>query len=124
MKHIVATVAGVCLLLSSAGVVLANDVHVITGTKTTGQPGAVNGTNFTCGNILGLPAVDQGMPGNGTGVGSPFGPNGSLKTYAGNSGNPTAPTGPGLPAANGNANTAHAVSEYDVACFQATQHLP
>lgn len=34
------------------------------------------------------------------------------KTYAGNSGNPTGPGG------TANANTAHAVSQYDVACFQ------
>jgi hypothetical protein len=112
MKHIVATVTGAYLLLSSAGLVLADNVHLATGTK--GQPGAVNGTSFTCGNF-GMPGSPQGMPGSGKGVGSPFGPNGGLKTYAGNPGNPTS---------SGAGNPAHSVSEYDVACFQATQHLP
>jgi hypothetical protein len=41
--------------------------------------------------------------------GSPFDP-AVPKTYAGNTGNPTEPGGVG--------NPAHAVSQYDVACFQ------
>ena len=118
MKHMVAALTvGACLLLPSAGIVLANDVHVIAGTKTTGQPGAnfsgISGGN-TCGNIG---TGSQGMPGSGKGVGSPFGPNGPSKTYAGNTGNPTGPGG-------NLTHSGNAVSEYDVACFQATQHLP
>ena len=121
MKPIAAPVTGACLLISSAGVVLADNPHnPVTGTGTKGQPGAFNATIGGTGNVCGaitLPAggMIQGSPGSGKGVGSPFGPNGPSKTYAGNTGNPTAPGG----TAN---NSAHAVSEYDVACFQATQH--
>lgn len=123
MKPIVATVTSACLLLSSAGVVLADNPHnPVTGTGTKGQPGAFNGT--TCGSIAGPPGTTQVYPGNGTGVKSPFNTTGGgvAPNYAGNSGNPTDPTGGGN--ANGTVanNSAHAVSEYDVACFQATQH--
>jgi hypothetical protein len=120
MKPILATVTGACLLISSAGVVLADNPHnPVTGTGTKGQPGTINGN--TCGSIAGSTA--QAIPGSGKGVGSPFGLNGGAKRYAGNPGNPT---GPGGNANNGTVanNSSYAVSEYDVACFQATQHLP
>ena len=111
MKPIAATVTGACFLISSAGVVLADNPH--TG-PIKGQPGAINGT--TCG-AIGPAGTTQAEPGNGTGVKSPFNTTGVgvAPNYAGNSGNPTAPGG----TAN---NSPHAVSEYDVACFQATKH--
>jgi hypothetical protein len=116
MKHILATVTGACLLLTSAGIVLADNVHVLTpGTKTTGQPGAIGG--ITCGMTTGSrPAGTAG------GAGSPFNTADTDKRYAGNAGNPT---GPGGNANNGNVanNSPNAVSEYDVACFQ-SQHVP
>ena len=123
MKPIAATVTGACFLISSAGVVLADNPHnPVTGTGTKGQPGAFNTTlpvphppGNTCGSIA--TTGTQAEPGNGTGVKSPFNTTGVgvAPNYAGNSGNPTAPGG----TAN---NSPHAVSEYDVACFQATQH--
>lgn len=118
MKHMVAALTvGACLLLPSAGIVLADNVHVITaGTKTTGQPGANDG--ITCGVTTGLrPAGTAG------GAGSPFNMADTDKRYAGNPGNPT---GPGGSAKNGTVanNSPNAVSEYDISCFQATQHLP
>jgi len=127
MKQIATSLGvGACLLISWAGIVQADNPH--TG-PTKGQPGAINGT--TCG-AIGPAGTTQAEPGNGTGVKSPFNTTGVgvPPNYAGNSvpggrTNPTAPTGlPGSPAVGSNANTAHAVSEYDVACFQATQHLP
>ncbi len=110
MNRIIASFGiGACLLLPS--VVLAADPHTVTGTK--GQPGTapINGSNgIACGtNPIGVASA----PGNGmveNAVNSPFGL--SPPAYAGTSPNPTA-------APNTNANTAHAVSEYDVACFQA-----
>ena len=132
MKHMVAALTvGACLLFSLAEVVLADNPHnaAIGGTGATGQPGAINST--MCGSI-GPTGTMQAEPGNGRGVKSPFNTTGVgvPPNYAGNSvpggrTNPTAPTGlPGSPAVGSNANTAHAVSEYDVACFQATRHLP
>jgi hypothetical protein len=110
MKHVI-TALGVsaCLLVSSAGVVLAADPHTVTGT--TGQPGAANG--LTCGSVVdGVTLVAP--KGSVNGNSSPFSPDPTKSiNYAGNPGNPTAPGGVG--------NPAHSISEYDVACFQATQ---
>ena len=112
MKHVIGSLSiGAFILLSSAAVVLAADPHTATGTK--GQPGTVNPvTGLACGGatfIGGAPIASA--PGNGSAanaVNSPFGS--SPPAYAGSASNPTAGT------AN---NSAHAVSEYDVACFQA-----
>jgi hypothetical protein len=110
MKHVIASVTiGAWLLLPSAGIVLAADPHTVTQTK--GQPGTVNGITCNTGSVGGGPggSVNAINP-SGTN-GSPFDPN-VPKTYSGNPGNPTGPGG----TAN---NSPHAVSEYDVACFQA-----
>ena len=97
MKYIIASLAiGACLILPSAEAVFA------------AQPGA------DCGDT----AVGA-APGNSTGAVNPAGTNGSpfaadsslnnfTKAYAGNEGNPTT--------TNGHANTAKAVSQYDIAC--------
>jgi hypothetical protein len=105
MKHVIASLTiGACLVLPLAGVVLAADPHKVTGT--TGQPGTGTATGVSC-SVYGV------TPGNsGSSNGSPFNAN-VAKTYAGNPGNPTGPGG------NAN-NSPHAVSEYDVACFQQT----
>lgn len=97
-------------LLSMAVFVLA--VLVPTGTAlaapsptgSPGQPGAFNGT--TC---QGIPV----FPGNAVNAsGSVFNPNGTSGTvYAGN---------PDTASLN-NSNSPHAVSEYDVACFEMSQ---
>jgi hypothetical protein len=108
MKHIMASLTiGACLLLPSAGVALAADPHPFT--TGTGQPGSNNGISCGGANATSAPSVNgNGSPFNPT----PTKPNGI--TYAGNTGNPTAQPG-------GVGNPLHAVSQYDVACFQATQ---
>jgi hypothetical protein len=110
MKHIMASLTiGACLLLTSAGAsVFAADKKP----QITGQPGSASGT--TCQSL-----PPGSTPGNSAGAGgSPFNPNNLTKHYAGNLGNPTFPAGgtPGDPAVGSNANTATAISEYDVAC--------
>jgi hypothetical protein len=118
MKHVLASLTvAVCLLLPSAGVVLAANPHTVT--KTTGQPGTNNG--ITCNSTTTGGVVIGGGPGGSTsGNGSAFNTGTSttppfLPTpYAGNPGNPTNPTAPG----GGVGNPAHAVAQYDVACFQ------
>jgi hypothetical protein len=104
MKQLLTSLTiGACLVLPSAGVVLAANPHPSTTTGT-GQPGSNNG--ISC-NVT----VGPGPGGSANGLGSPFNPS-VTPPYAGNPGNPT--SAPGT-----NANTAHAVSQYDVACFQA-----
>src|SRR5258708_28085825 len=94
---------GACMLLPSAGMVLAANPHTFTMTK--GQPGTTNG--ITCSQTVG-----PGPGGSANGIASPFNPT-ATPPYAGNPGNPTGPGG-----AVTTANPA-AVSQYDVACFQA-----
>ncbi len=74
-------------------------------TGSPGQPGAFNGT--TC-------QVYPAFPGNAfNAAGSVFNPNGTAGTaYAGNPGTMSLM----------HANSPHAVSEYDTACFQQFQH--
>jgi hypothetical protein len=110
MKHVTASLAiGACLLLSSVGAGFAANPHPFT-TSGTGQPGSNNG--IACGGGVATSAPSGAVNGNGSPFNpSPTTPNGIV--YAGNPGNPTAPGGVG--------NAAHAVSQYDVACFQATQ---
>jgi hypothetical protein len=111
MKHVIASLTiGACLLLSSSGVVLAANLHTnanpssISGTGK-GQTGANpnNPTNFhACG------GSNLGPSGAQSAGGSVFNPNGTAgMMYAGNGANTNTP-----------ANSA-AVSQYDVACFQA-----
>jgi hypothetical protein len=108
MKHVTASLTiGTCLLLALTGIVLAANPHTVTGT--TGQPGTVNGITCNTGAVGGGPTSGTGN-GSANGVVSPFNTN-AMPVYAGNAGNPTAPGGVG--------NPTHAVSEYDVACFQA-----
>jgi hypothetical protein len=79
-------------------------------TSGTGQPGSNNG--IECGGANATSTPSGAVNGNGSPFNpAPTTPNGIV--YAGNPGNPTAPGGVG--------NPAHAVSQYDVACFQATQ---
>lgn len=111
MKHMTASLAiSTCLLLASAGAALAANPHPST-TSGTGQPGSNNG--ISCGVTLGSGGTPTAPSGAVNGGGSPFNPDPTKPngiTYAGNMGNPTAPGGVG--------NPAHAVSQYDVACFQ------
>lgn len=99
INKILAGLAGsVILTLSLAGSAFAN-----TSPNGPGQPGAPNTTcqQFTK------------TPGNSSNSQSPFNPNGQSGTvYAGNQGT----------ASQANANSPHAVSQYDIACFQKTSH--
>jgi hypothetical protein len=110
MKHAIASLTiGACLLLPSAGVVLAANPHssnpsTVSGSGK-GQPGSNHGTSCNTG------SVGPGPGGSVSANGSPFNP-AVTPPYAGNPGNPTGPGG------TANANPA-AVSQYDVACFQA-----
>jgi hypothetical protein len=111
MKHLTTSlIIGACLLLSSAGVGLAEDPHPFTtGTSGTGQPGSNNG--IACGGMVTIPGTTtmvtlSSTPGKaGSNPNAPFGSSG--KKYA------------GAGAGNSGANpTSHANSTYDVACFQ------
>jgi len=110
MKHVITALGlGACVVLSSASVALAADPH--NAANPTGQPGAAAGSSFTCGS----PGFTSTPSGSVNGNSSPFNTIDPTKSinYAGNAGNPTADKGVG--------NPAHSISEYDVACFQATQ---
>lgn len=108
MRHIMKRfVLGGCLTLSLAAPGFGANPHPSTTTGT-GQPGSNNGIACNTGTVGGGPG------GSVTANGSPFNP-AVTPPYAGNPGNPTGPGG------NSNANTATAVSQYDVACFQQSQ---
>jgi hypothetical protein len=110
MKHVVASLTiGACLLLFSSGLVLAANLHKtnpssISGTgkgQTGATPGHING--HACGGSNLGPSAGAISAG-----GSVFNPTGVAgMNYAGNGANTGTP-----------ANAA-AVSQYDVACFQA-----
>ena len=114
MKHLTTSlIIGACLLVSSAGVVFAENPHGVNGV-TKGQPGTQPGGALggaSCGTLSGGTA--GGPPGQlgagGLSSMSPFALDvvGLQKNYAGT------PTNPGNSASN-----AHANSQYDVACFQ------
>jgi hypothetical protein len=110
MKHLIVSLTiGACLLVSSAGVVFATDIHSGPvgphpgglGSATNGQPGT-GGAGASCGAAGATPPPGQAV---NNSVNSPF--NATSKEYAG--------AGAGNPAAN---SSAHANSQYDVSCFQ------
>lgn len=94
-------VAATLAIISIASPTLANT----SPTGSPGQPGAINGT--TC-------QVYPTTPGNSVNApGSVFDPNGQAGVvYAGNPGTASA----------ANSQSPHSVSEYDIACFQQSQH--
>jgi hypothetical protein len=107
MKRLVFALAvTAALALPSAGVAFANDFH--TG-GSTGQPDPMH-NGIACGNPGSTLTPGKTVSSSGT----PFNP-ANTKVYAGNPGNPT--TDPNSPAFN-----LHPVSQYDVACYQQTQH--
>jgi hypothetical protein len=95
MKHLIMSMTlGVSLLMTSTGLVLAGNVHAVTGTK--GQPNQTIGTAET-GSVT--PGRASAAPG------SAFNPNGKADSvYAG-----TQPQ---------NSKNPKSVSQYDVAGFQ------
>jgi len=102
MKHLIVSLTiGTCLLFSSAGVVFANDPHTMT--SPTGQPGT-GGAGASCSISTVTPGHTASNPN------SPFGAPPPGKKYA------------GAGAGNSGVNSAHANSQYDVACFQQTIH--
>ena len=99
MKHLVMPMMlGLSLLITSTGLALANNVHLVTGTK--GQPNQTIGTAQT-GNVT--PGHAASAPG------SAFNPNGVADAhYAG-----TQPQ---------NSKNPKSVAQYDVAGFQQSHH--
>ena len=94
MKHLLAPMLGVSLFITSTGLALAANVHLVTGMK--GQPSQTIGT----------PQTGSVTPGNASSApGSAFNPDGNAGThYAG-----TQPQ---------NSKNPKSVSQYDVAGFQ------
>jgi hypothetical protein len=106
MKHLIVSLTiGACLLVSSAGVVFATDPHKLVP-GSTGQPGT-GGVGISCGGTgtNGSPVTPPPGQVGTTNTNSPFDLS-SSKVYA------------GAGAGNSGANSAHANSQYDVACFQ------
>lgn len=104
MKHVIASLTiGVCLLLPSAGVVLAENLHLTSPSSVSGTGKGQTGSN------VGNSCTPGKGPGGSVGApGSAFNPNGTAGVmYAGNGANTNTP-----------ANSA-AIAQYDVACFQA-----
>ena len=108
-RLIIAVVVAAALSVPTSGLALADNFHPLLGQS--GQPD-FNHTGITCNGGLGT-ALGV-APGNtftsnlaANGHGAPFNPN-ATPPYAGNPGNP--------------ATNTHAVSQYDVACYQQTQH--
>src|SRR5215510_5889450 len=99
MKQLIMpTMLSVSLLMTSTGLALANNVHLVTGMK--GQPSQTIGTAET-GSVT--PGHASSAPG------SPFNPDGNAGThYAG-----TQPQ---------NSKNPKSVSQYDVAAFQQSHH--
>src|SRR5215467_6943998 len=99
MNRLVAVLAfGLTMTLTTAGAALASP-----SPNGPGQPGA---PNTTC-------ATFTTTPGNSANANSPFNPDGNAGLhYAGNPGT----------ASLAHSNSPHAVSQYDIACFQQTQH--
>jgi hypothetical protein len=110
MKRLMTALAvAAALTVPSGGLALADNFHPLVGQQ--GQPD-FNHTGITCNGVLDTaPGVTPGntftSPLAPNLHGSPFNPI-AAAPYAGNTGNP--------------ATNVHAVSQYDVACFQQTQH--
>ena len=97
----IGTVLVVALVIGGAGALAAGAAPSPNGP---GQPGA---PNTTCQQFTQTPGNSS------TASGAPFNSSGTAGShYAGN---------PGTASAN-NANSSHAVSQYDIACFQQTTH--
>jgi hypothetical protein len=87
---------------------LSSTVATVFATPSPNGPGQPGAPGTTCGS----PGATQ-TPGNSaSNTGSPFAGGTSDSHYAGNPGT----------ASLAHANSPHAVSQYDIACFQATQH--
>lgn len=107
MKRLMtALVVAAALTVPSGGLALADNFH--TG-GSTGQPDPMH-TGIACGTPGSTLTPGKTVSSSGT----PFNP-ANTKVYAGNLGNPT--TDPNSPAFN-----PQPVSQYDVACYQQTQH--
>jgi hypothetical protein len=113
MKHLLASLTiGACLVLPSAGVAFADDLHNLVPSPNLNPGAASAAPGQTGSNVLAscgptsFPSLGAGAKSN-AGSGSPFNPS-VTKKYAGNAGNP--------------ATNANAVSQYDNACAQAALH--
>jgi hypothetical protein len=107
MKRLMTALAvAAALTVPSGGLALADNFHT---SGTTGQPDPMH-NGIACGNPGSTLTPGKTVTSSGT----PFNSN-NTKVYAGNSGNPTTDT-------NSPAFNLQPVSQYDVACFQQTQH--
>ena len=108
MKRRIVKGISIAMLLAALALPPATNAFADTSPNGPGQPGA---PTQTCG----LPNA-LNTPGNSVNAsGSVFNPNGQAGTvYAGNPGT----------ASLANANSANAVSQYDIACFQVSQPHP
>jgi hypothetical protein len=113
MKHVIASVTiAAILMLPSAGVAFATDLHKLVPSPNPNPGAATAAPGQTGSNVLSscgatsFPSLGAGAKSN-DGMGSPFNPD-VTKTYAGNPGNP--------------ATNPNAVSQYDNACAQAAVH--
>jgi len=96
------------MLLSGMMLVAATSGIVFATPSPTGSPGQPGAPGTTCGS----PGATT-TPQSASAGGSPFNANGTAGTvYAGNPGT----------ASLAHANSVKAVSQYDIACFQLTQH--
>ena len=98
-----------CALALAVGAVSLFGTAVASADPSPNGPGQPGAPGTTCGS-----PDATATPGNAANAnGSPFNPNGQAGTvYAGNPGTASA----------ANANSSHAVSQYDIACFQVTQN--
>ncbi len=109
-RSLIVALAALCIIVGVAGVVSADP-----SPNGPGQPGA---PGTTCGGTVivdGVPVVIDLMP---PGQASPGFANAALH-YAGSPLNPTYPAELG---GRGVGNPDHAISQYDISCFQATMH--
>src|SRR5262249_11226423 len=121
-NHMTSIAVGACLLLSSAGVAFADNLHNGTingtGTNTTGQSGTHASPNSP-------PTIAQcgsgGTLGNGTTPGNAANNNGSPFSATGQAG--TVYAGNPDTASAANSKSGKAFSQYDVACAQQDRHL-
>ncbi len=108
MKRFIVKVITIAMLGAALALPLASPAFADTSPNGPGQPGA---PGTTCGSSNATMTPGNAVNANG----SPFNPSGQAGTvYAGNPGT----------ASLANANSTHAVSQYDIACFQTSQPHP
>ncbi len=116
-NNITIKMATICIAL----VIAFGAVGLVIATPSPNGPGQPGAPGTTCGGTTPSGIVISDTPGNSAmSPGSPFNPAGtSGPNYAGSINNPTYPADLG---GKGVGNPDHAISQYDIACFQVTQN--